>query len=95
MPLSRSPGNGPKKPFSWAKFSKTLALWVLLLLIPVVFISYSSGGSDSAQLISYTQYGQELDHDNISKVTIQGGSQVVCEFNASVTVAGAKPAAKK
>ncbi|HEY7899230.1 MAG TPA: ATP-dependent zinc metalloprotease FtsH [Gemmatimonadaceae bacterium] len=95
MPLSRSPGNGPKKPFSWAKFSKTLALWVLLLLIPVVFISYSSGGSDSAQLISYTQYGQELDHDNISKVTIQGGSQVVGEFKEPVTVAGAKTAAKK
>src|SRR5665213_193080 len=95
MPLPRPSGDGPKKPFSWAKFSKTLALWVLVLLIPVVFISYSGGGSDAAQLVSYTQYGQELDHDNISKVTIQGGSQVVGEFKEPVTVAGAKTPARK
>jgi len=54
MPLSRPTGPGPKKPFSWARFSKTLALWVLLLLIPVVFFTYSGGGSDAAQQISYT-----------------------------------------
>ena len=95
MPLPRSPGNGPKKPFSWAKFSKTLALWVLLLLIPVVFISYSGGGADSAPTISYTQYGQELDHDNISKVTIQGGRAIVGEFKEPVTVAPGGKAVKK
>ncbi len=95
MPLPRPSGDGPKKPFSWAKFSKTLALWVLVVLIPVVFFSYLGGGSDAAQVVSYTQYGQELDHDNISKVTIQGGSQVVGEFKEPVTVAGAKTPARK
>jgi cell division protease FtsH len=95
MPLPRSSGNGPKKPFSWARFSKTLALWVLLLLIPVVFISYSGGGADSAPTISYTQYGQELDHDNISKVTIQGGRAIVGEFKEPVTVAAGGKAVKK
>jgi len=95
MPLPRPTGDGPKKPFSWAKFSKTLALWVLVLLIPIVFFSYSGGGSDSPQQISYTQYGQELDHDNISKVTIQGGSQAVGDFKEPVTVAGAKSPVRK
>jgi cell division protease FtsH len=94
MPLPRPSGNGPKKPFSWAKFSKTLALWVLLLLIPVVFISYSGGGADSAPTISYTQYGQELDRDNISKVTVQGGRAIVGEFKEPVAVAGSKPVKK-
>ncbi len=95
MPLPRPSGNGPKKPFSWARFSKTLALWVLVLLIPVVFISYSGGGADAAPTISYTMYGQELDHDNISKVTIQGGRAIVGEFKEPVTVAAGSKAVKK
>jgi cell division protease FtsH len=95
MPLPRPSGNGPKKPFSWARFSKTLALWVLLILIPVVFFSYSGGGSDAAPTISYTQYGQELDHDNISKVTVQGGRAIVGEFKEPVTVAAGGKAVKK
>ena len=95
MPLSRPPGNGPKKPFSWARFSKTLALWVLVILIPVVFITYTSGNSDTAPVISYTQYLHELDHDNIRSVTIQGGSRVVGEFKEPVVVHDDKGAALK
>jgi cell division protease FtsH len=95
MPLPRPSGNGPKKPFSWARFSKTLALWVLLLLIPVVFISYSGGGADAASKVNYTQYYQQLDRDNVSKVTIQGGHTIVGEFKEPITVAGSKTAVKK
>jgi cell division protease FtsH len=95
MPLSRSPGNGPKKPFSWARFSKTLAAWVLVLLIPVVFLTYSGGGTDAASKISYTQYGLELDHDNISKVTVQGGHTIVGEFKEPAVVATGGKAVKK
>jgi cell division protease FtsH len=95
MPLPRPSGNGPKKPFSFARLSKTVALWVLVILIPIVFITYSSGGSDSAPTISYTQYGQELDRDNISKVTIQGGRAIVGEFKEPITVAGNKTAVRK
>jgi cell division protease FtsH len=88
MPLPRPTGNGPKKPFSWGRLSKNLALWVFVLLIPVMFVTYSGGGSDSAPTISYTQYDQELARDNISKVTIQGGHAVVGEFRSPVSVAG-------
>ncbi len=95
MPLQRPSGNGPKKPVSWAKHSKTLALWVLLILIPVVFISYSGGGSDAAPTISYTQYGQELDRDNVKKVTIQGGRAIVGEFKEPITVAAGGKAVSK
>ncbi len=94
MPLPRPSGNGPKKPFSWAKLSKNVALWVLLLLIPVIFISYTGGGADSAPTISYTQYGQELDRNNISAVTIQGGRSIVGDFKEPVAVAGGKAVRK-
>jgi cell division protease FtsH len=92
--IPRPSGNGPKKPFSWARFSKTVALWVLLLLIPVIFISYTGGGTDSAPTISYTQYGQELDRNNISAVTIQGGRSIVGDFKEPVAVAGGKAVKK-
>ncbi|MEO7217190.1 MAG: ATP-dependent zinc metalloprotease FtsH [Gemmatimonadaceae bacterium] len=95
MPLSRPPGNGPKKPFSWAKFSKTLALWVLVILIPVVFITYTSGGSETAPDVSYTQYLHELDRDNIRSVTMQGGVKVIGEFKEPVIVRDAKGTVQK
>ncbi len=88
MALTRPKGNGPKKPFSWASFSKTLALWVLLLLIPVVFITYSGGGSDAAAKIIWTQYSQQLDRGNISKITVEGGNTVTGEFKEPVSVSG-------
>jgi len=88
MPLSRPTGPGPKKPFSWARFSKTLALWVLLLLIPVVFFTYSGGGSDAAQQISYTQYDTELGANNVASVTISDGQSVTGDFKQPVIVKG-------
>ena len=88
MPLPRPSAPGPKKPFSWARFSKTLALWVLLLLIPVVFFTYSGGGSDSAPEISYTQYDNELAGNNVGSVTISGGHAISGDFKAPVMVKG-------
>jgi cell division protease FtsH len=89
MPLQLPPGNnGPKKPFQWGKFSKTLAFWVLILLIPVVIITYSGGAGDQTSTISYTKYGQELDGNNISKVTIQAGKAITGDFKQPITIDG-------
>jgi cell division protease FtsH len=97
MPLPNKPGNnnnGPKKPFSWARFSKTLALWVLVILVPIVFITYSSGGNDASAKVIYTQFYQQLNADNIAKVTIQGGHTIVGELKEPIVVSGAKTAVK-
>jgi cell division protease FtsH len=88
MPLQFPPGNGngPKKPIQWGKHSKTLAFWVLLLLIPVIFITYSGGGADSAPTITYSQYDQELERGNLAKVTIQAGRSIAGDFRNKVVV---------
>src|SRR5215218_1588299 len=86
MPLQFPQGNGPKKPIQWGKFSKTLAFWVLLLLIPVVFITYSGGGADAAPTISYSRYDQELEHGNVTKVTIQAGRTITGELRNKIVV---------
>ncbi len=89
MPPLVPPGkkdDGSKKPFQWGKISKTLAFWVILFLLSVVFFKNSGGGSSQAPVISYTQYGQELEKDNIDKVRIQDGTVVIGEFKSPVTI---------
>lgn len=86
MPIQFPQGNGPKKPIQWGKFSKTLAFWVLLLLIPVIFITYSGGGSDSPTTVTYSQYDHELEQGNVTKATIQAGRAITGEFRNKVVV---------
>ena len=80
------PPTPPKKPFNLGRFSKTLSFWILVILIPVAFIQFSSSRGDSAPKINYSLYDQELQRDNLRRVTIQAGSQVVGEFKQPVIV---------
>jgi len=86
LPSNNSPNN--KKGFSWGRFSKTLSFWILLILIPVAFVSLTSRGSDQAPTITYTKYDTELQGGNVSKVSIQAGKSVVGEFKRPVLVDG-------
>src|SRR5215207_4213630 len=87
-PLNQTP-SGPKKPFNWGRFSKTLSFWALIILIPVAFMRLASGRDDAAPTISYTEYDRQLSRDNVRKVTIQTGQtgqQVYGEFRTPVSV---------
>jgi cell division protease FtsH len=85
MPVTIPP---KKKEFSWGRFSKTLSFWILILLIPVVLIQLSGARGDQAKEITYTQYKDERDHDNIAKVMIQAGKVVTGDFKQKVTIGG-------
>src|SRR5215210_9461284 len=93
LPPLNQPPSGPKKPFNWGRFSKTLSFWALIILIPVAFIRLASGRDDAAPVISYTEYDSQLAKDNVRKVTIQSGQQVVGEFRTPVPVANGKAGA--
>ena len=86
MPVPISPKNGNKKEFSWGRFSKTLSFWILILLIPVVLIQLSGNRDGATKQITYTQYRDELEHDNIASVTITAGKLVTGKFRNRVTV---------
>ena len=89
MPVPNPPKNkNPKKEFSWGRFSKTLSFWILILLIPVVLIQLSGARSDQSKTITYTQYKDELDHDNVAKVTITAGKIVTGDFKQRSNIAG-------
>ncbi|HET9635325.1 MAG TPA: ATP-dependent zinc metalloprotease FtsH [Gemmatimonadaceae bacterium] len=83
------PNKNPKKPTNWSKISKQLSFWVFVILVPVAIIQFSGKGSDAAPEISYTpQYDQELQRNNIDKVTIQAGRLLTGEFKQKVPVKG-------
>ena len=86
MPLPMPPKN--KKEFSWGRFSKTLSFWILIILIPVVLIQLSGNKAEASKTITYTQYRDELEHDNISKVVITAGKNVVGTFKQRVNYGG-------
>jgi cell division protease FtsH len=86
MPLPMPPKN--KKEFSWGRFSKTLSFWILIILIPVVLIQLSGSKAEASKQISYTQYRDELEHDNIAKVTITAGKIVNGSLKQHINVGG-------
>ena len=84
-----APKNGKNdKKANWARLSKTLSFWILVILIPVAFIQFSSGRADPSPTITYSQYDRELQRGNISKVVILAGSEVNGDFVNRVSVAG-------
>ncbi len=86
------PGPTPPKNtnngFNWGRFSKTLSFWILIILIPVALIQISGSRAESSPEISYTQYKQELDRDNIAEVTMSGGKNVTGSFREPAVIAG-------
>ena len=84
MPAPMTPN--PKKPFNWAKFSKTLSFWILVILIPVAFLTWSGGRETQAPEIDYTAYRQQLDLGNIKSVTFQPENVMAGTFNQSTKV---------
>ncbi len=80
------PKTAPEDKNNWSRRSKSLAFWILVILVPVAFIEFSSGQRDAATEIDDTQYQVQLAKDNISKVTIIAGKQVLGDFRTPVTI---------
>jgi cell division protease FtsH len=86
--LPTPPNNGNnKKKVSWGSISKTLSFWILIILIPIVFIQFSSARNDPAPQIIYSQYDQQLQADNIKSVVMQAG-RLTGEFKNKVEYQG-------
>jgi cell division protease FtsH len=87
MPIQK-PKKNPKTPMNWSKMSKQLSFWVFVILVPVAIIQFSGKGADAAPEISYTQYDQELQKNNVDKVTIQSGRLINGDLKAKIPVKG-------
>jgi cell division protease FtsH len=87
MPI-QMPNKNPKKPTNWSKVSKQLSFWVFVILVPVAIIQFSGKGSDTAPEISYSQYDDQLQKNNVDKVTVQAGRMVTGDFKQKINVKG-------
>src|SRR4030081_3968621 len=87
MPI-QMPNKNPKKPTNWSKVSKQLSFWVFVILVPVAIIQFSGKGSDAAPEISYSQYDDQLQRNNVDKVTVQAGRMLTGDFKQKVNVKG-------
>jgi cell division protease FtsH len=83
MPQNPSP---PKPPSNFGKVSKAIAFWLLVILVPVFIIQYAGGSKDGASEIKYTEYGLQLQADNIQQVTITGGKVIDGTFKSPVMI---------
>ena len=86
MPNNSSPNKGGG--FNWGKFSKTLAFWVLIILIPVTFVTLSKSGSADVPVLTWTQYDRELTKGNLKKVVVVEGREVQVETKQPINVNG-------
>jgi cell division protease FtsH len=87
MPI-QMPNKNPKKPTNWSKVSKQLSFWVFVILVPVAIIQFSGKGSDAAPEISYSQYDDQLQKNNVDKVTVQAGRMVTGDLKQKINVKG-------
>ncbi len=81
------------KPTGLGRFSKTLAFWLLVILVPVAFLQFSGAKQGGTVVkIEYSEYDAQLKADNISKVTVVGGTEIHGEFVNAYAPTGARPA---
>jgi len=81
--------NAPQqKPGGFGRASRTLSLWVLIMLVPFILYTMSSGRNEQSPLVDYSVYNTQLGADNISRVTIVGGAKINGEFKNRVLVEG-------
>jgi cell division protease FtsH len=82
MPPTPNQPSGP----DWRRFSKTLAFWILVILVPVIFLQLAGNRPEAAVEIAYSEYSRQLANDNLRKVTIEGGKVARGEFREPVLI---------
>jgi cell division protease FtsH len=83
----------PTREFNWGRFSKSLSFVLLLVFVPVAIYQYTGGNKEQPTEVDYSLYTQQLDADNISRVTIEDGKIITGDFRNRVRV-GSKDIAR-
>jgi cell division protease FtsH len=76
----------PPKP-SWARFSKTLAFWIIVILVPVVLFQLTKSKGGEAPEIRYSDFVAALERGNVRTVEIIELQDVRGEFKAPERIA--------
>ncbi|HVZ48466.1 MAG TPA: ATP-dependent metallopeptidase FtsH/Yme1/Tma family protein, partial [Gemmatimonadaceae bacterium] len=88
-----SPVSG-NKPSGFSRFSKTLAFWILVILVPVAFLQFANTRDSAVAKLEYWQFQEQVKADNVDKVTVVGEKEVHGDFKEPYAMPGQKPARK-
>ena len=80
------PPTPPQTPFNFRRLSKTLSFWLLVILVPVAILQLSNSRAEPTAEMDYSAYREQLDSNNIARVTIQYGSVIHGTFKQPVEV---------
>ena len=80
------PPTPPQTPFNFRRLSKTLSFWLLVILVPVAILQLSNSRAEPTAELDYSAYRQQLDSNNIARVTIQDGSVIHGTFKQPVDI---------
>ena len=72
----------PPPKFSLARLSKTVAFWMILILVTVVFFQLTARKGGDAPEISYSDFQAALDRGNVGKVEIVALQDLRGEFKS-------------
>ena len=68
---TRRPGDSDGKPqFPWKRSSRTLIFWVALIAMSALLINYYNFGKAQQAEVTYTEFLEQLDSDNVESVTM-------------------------
>ena len=82
----RSPNRGPGQT-RWARLSRSLAFWALILLVPLMVLKLAGSGGEQRAELSYTDFICELEANNLLRVSIIDGQQLEGELRSSSSCA--------
>ena len=76
------------KDLGWNRLSKTASFWILVILLPLLFLNLFRGEAQPRYEFSYSDFRSELAQGNIQSVTVIQGVLVEGEFSRAVTREG-------
>src|SRR3954469_25297840 len=72
----------PPPKFSWARLSKTVAFWMIVILVPVIFFQLTAKRTGEAPELPYSDFVMSLQRGNIRRVEIEDLRDVRGEFKS-------------
>ncbi len=72
-------------PPSWSGRSKTAALWALIVVLSLSAVQFIRGQEERTQTFTYSEFRQQLDANNVAKVTVIDQRRMTGELKKAVS----------
>ena len=88
MARRQTTGRPDPKDTGWNRLSKTASFWILVILLPLLFVNLFRGQEDPTYEFSYSEFRTELARSNVQSVTVIQGVRVEGEFRQAISREG-------